>query len=164
MAWMWITLLACTDGVAVDSAASVADGCVPGPSPTLVIGTGDQAFEPMPAEVELIHGPQGGYHVFVSFEAQHLDGGAVVGSEVEGTIGGVIVATTAPWLELRCNPDTLTQQAWGTLLIYSDGQVGALTPEEIDGQPTDITATLTDATGNSATGTARTIIVDPLVE
>jgi hypothetical protein len=156
MPWSWLFLVACTPEEPVDP-------CAPGPRPTLEIGTGEQAFEPMPAALTLVHGPQGGFHVVLAFEATGLDG-ELVGGEVTGAIDGAVVATSAPWLELACNPDTDTLQAWGVLLIYSDGQAGDPTPEALDGQDTEVVATLTDAEGRSVTGVASTRIVDPLVE
>ena len=76
---------------------------------------------------------------------------------MEGTIGGEIVARTQPYLDFRCNPDTDTQQTWGTLLIYP------LTPEELDGQETVITATVTDIAGTEIAATLETTIEDPLL-
>src|SRR5687767_12105342 len=142
MVWIWLGLLACGGGD--DGGGETADGCLPGPDPTLEIGTGVQAFEPMPSEVELVHGPQGGYHVVVSFDAAYLDSSGVIAATVEGTIEDEVVAVSEPFLELRCNPDTGTLQAWNILLIYP------LTPAELDNQPTTISASLTDEAGGSA--------------
>jgi hypothetical protein len=154
--WIWLTLVGCGDDGG--GAAGTGDGCEPGSAPSVDIGTGEQAYEPMPAEVELVHGPQGGYHVVVAFDASHLDASGVIEGVVEGTIDGEVVAVSEPFFELACNPDTQTLQAWGQLLIYP------LTPLELDGQPTTITARLTDVGGAAAEGSVQTTIVDPLVD
>ncbi len=64
--------------------------------PTVVLGTGQENWEDIPPSglVQLIHGPQGGYHVFgrvrlrnftpdvyVSFRVTPEDGGALINSE-----------------------------------------------------------------------------------
>ena len=166
MAWLWIGLAACSGEGEGDAATPPGDPCLPGPSPTLEIGTGDQGYLPMPDPLEVVHGPQGGYHVVLAFEATYLDASAVVAGAVTGTLGGEVVATSQPYLELRCDPDTQTLVAWGTLLIYSNGNIAAgdLSPEELDGEPTTIVATLTDSAGAAASGSADTTLFDPLVE
>ncbi|MCA9610059.1 MAG: hypothetical protein KC619_30895 [Myxococcales bacterium] len=47
-----------------------------GAMPTVELGTGTSAFEPIPetgAELELVMGPQGGFHVFVTARIEDLD-------------------------------------------------------------------------------------------
>jgi hypothetical protein len=160
---LWIALSACSGDDADTGGTTSVGGCETGADPTLVIGTGEQAYEPMRAEVGLVHGPQGGYHVLIAFEATHLADG-LIGGQLSGTLDGEVVATSAPWLELRCNPDTDTQQVWGQLLIYSNGGLEDLQPEDLDGQPTTIKATLTDVDGTAVSASVDTVIVDPLVE
>lgn len=154
-----LLLVGCADGDPADTGdAPAVAGCDPGAEPTLVLGTGDVAFEPVIDHVELVHGPQGGYHVYLGFEATHLDTSEFALAFVEGTIGGEVVARTQPYLDLRCNPETGTQQSWGTLLIYP------LTPAELDGQETVITATVTDVTDREVSATLTTTIDDPMLE
>lgn len=105
--------------------------------------------------MELVHGPQGGFHVYIGLEATHLDTSDYALGLLEGTIGGEVVARAQPYLDLRCNPATGTQQSWGTLLIYP------LQPPELDGQETTITATVTDVAGVEVSATLTTVIEDP---
>ncbi len=154
-----LVLAACTDaepGETGDGAG--ADDCAPGPDRTLVIGTGEAAFAPVTDQVELVHGPQGGYHVYVGFDATQLDTSGFALGRIEGTIGGETIAITQPYLDFRCNPATGTLQTWGTILIYP------LTPEELDGQETVITASITDIAENVVTATLTTTIEDPTLE
>ncbi|MBA2320187.1 MAG: hypothetical protein H0V89_03440 [Deltaproteobacteria bacterium] len=158
MRWFGVAVLAGCGATKDGGTGAGASGCEPGSGPTVTIGTGERGFEPMPDEVELVHGPQGGYHVVVAFDAQLLDASEVVFGVVDGTIDGEVVATSEPYLDMRCNPDTGTLQASGVLLIYP------LTPEALADQPTRITATLTDSFGGVATGSVETTIVDPLID
>ncbi len=152
--------VACSGGDGADDAATDAvdgDGCAVGGAPTLTIGTGETAYAALGDTLELVHGPQGGYHVLIGFEATHLDTSAFAIGLVEGTIGGEIVARTAPYLDFRCNPETGTLQSWGTLLIYP------LLPEELDNEETHLTATVTDAAGLEVVAERTTVIDDPLL-
>src|SRR5689334_1921019 len=72
LGWFAIAVAGCGDPPAEDTAAPD-DGCALAGEPTLVIGTGESAFEPVEDSVELVHGPQGGYHVYVALEATHID-------------------------------------------------------------------------------------------
>jgi len=155
MAW---GAVACTAGGGDGETGAVeADGCAVGGTPSLSIGTGETAFSPLGDTLELVHGPQGGYHILIGFEATHLETSAFAIGLVEGTIGGAVVARTAPYLDFRCNPETGTQQSWGTLLIYP------LLPEELDNQETHLTATVTDAAGVEVSAERTTVIDDPLL-
>lgn len=150
---LWSLLLACSGGE-----EELGDGCAVDPAPTVAIGTGEGSFEPMPDEVVLVHGNQGGYHVTVAFDATGLDSSDTIHFLVEGTIDDEVVAVADYYAAVTCNAETASLQAWGGLLIYP------LTPPELDNQPTTISATLTDAAGAEASTTASTTIVDPLLD
>lgn len=136
--------------------------CAPGDAPVLQLGTGVEVFEPLDdgAEVELVHGPQGGFHVVVSFRATHLDtrSGRRLAGRVTGRIDGELVADTTPNLEFRCQPDASSQDALGGLLVF------ASTPEALDGQTVDIHAEVTDEAGTTTTADLTALIHDPLLE
>jgi hypothetical protein len=61
------------DTQVVDTDPLPADPCLAG-GPTLQLGTGLLAFEPIApgGDVFMTHGPQGGWHVNVSFRAEHV--------------------------------------------------------------------------------------------
>jgi hypothetical protein len=133
------------------------DPCLPGDGPTLTVGTGELAFEPVAAgdTVELVHGPQGGFHTHVGLSATFLDASATVAAVMTGSIDGEVLAESAPYLTLRCNPETHALESWGTRLIWD-----AL-PEDLDGKPITVSVTLTDAAGTTLDASVDLLIEDP---
>jgi hypothetical protein len=61
--------------LALSSWISVACSCAPPSDPELELGTGSWRFEPVEdgREVPLVRGAQGGWHVWISVRAEHLD-------------------------------------------------------------------------------------------
>jgi hypothetical protein len=152
----WLFLVAC--GSCGPGADDTSDPCDPGPEPTLELGTGE--FEHVPldpdgAVVELIHGPQGGYHVVVSLGATGLDASEPWEVDLLGTIDGVVRGQTEPFAEPRCNPDAGQLQVWGLYLVW-DAE-----PEELDGRSAHVTAVVTDAAGTRLTDEGDLTIEDP---
>jgi len=139
---MLFALLACTS-----TGDTGTDPCGLEGEPTLRIGTGEVIFEELPeGPVELIYGPQGGYHVVLALEATHfpLDEQLVAG--LSGTVDGVEVAHTQPFVTLRCNAAAGAQQAWNLFLILDEG----LLPEDVHGRDMAISARLTGSTAESS--------------
>lgn len=134
-----------------------ADPCAPGEEPALTIGTGETGFEPLPddGQLELIHGPQGGYHVVIALEARFIDSSSAVEAELEARIDGEEVGRTLPILTFRCDRVTDALYAWGSLLIFD-----AL-PEALHGQTAEVSATVRDQTGAEASAQATILIWDP---
>lgn len=130
------------------------DPCEPSASPTLEIGEGTSDYSPMGAEIPLYHGPQGGYHLVLSFRATNLDDSGPAEGHLVGTVGGLPLADVVRFLNFRCDPTNGAEEAWGALLTYD-----AL-PEELDGQKTTIAATVTDASGTVATASVVVTIMD----
>lgn len=152
--WLWLI------GCAASGDGTLAgDPCVPGDEATLELGTGETAFEPVEAGgfVELVHGPQGGFHTYVGFAATGLDASSQWTAEIEGTLGGELLAESAPFLTMRCDHAEGRLEAWGTQLIW-DAQ-----PEDLDGQPITVTAWVTDASGLTLSDTIDLVIEDPLL-
>jgi len=132
--------------------------CQPGPNPTLAIGTGETSFlalDPTAPTFEIVHGPQGGYHVLVGLEATALDRSDLLGAVLKGTIDSVVMGETQPWIKLRCNGQTETEQSWNNRLIW-DAQ-----PEDLDGRTAHIEATLTDPRGKSVSASVDALLYDP---
>lgn len=142
-------------------AATEGDPCTPDAARAqLSLGKGEVAYEPMDAgdgSIELIHGPQGGYHITLALEGRFLDSSEPSVAEIVGSIEGEQLARSVPYVEWRCNPEAGALQAWNLLLIY-DAQ-----PEELDGQLTQVQATLTDAAGTVVDASAEVQIHDPLL-
>ena len=128
---MILLALACTRST-TDSAA---DGCALGPEPALTIGAGEVGYEELPdGPVELIHGPQGGYHVVLALDAVHFPLDEQLTAVLSGTVAGEEIAHTEPFVTLRCNPASGTQQAWNLFLIL-DTDLG---PEAAHGQAMEV--------------------------
>lgn len=142
------------------SKGALGDPCLPSDDPTLALGTGETTFVPLVDgdAVELVHGPQGGYHTYVGFAATGLDGSAAWTADVVGWLDGAIRATSAPLVVFRCDHAEGRLESAGALLVW-DGQ-----PEELDGQPITVEATLTDARDVQIDATIDLVIHDPLLE
>jgi hypothetical protein len=154
-----LLLLACaTDEPWGDTAA--ASGCEAAEDPSLSIGKGELSYVDMSEgdTIELVHGPQGGFHVVVALEASHLDSSDTWQAELRGFLAAELRATSTPYVEMRCNPDTGTLQAWGFLLIWD-----AL-PEDLDRQVVRIEADVVDAAGTSISSATDVIICDPTLD
>lgn len=134
------------------------DPCEANPEHTeLTIGVGEYAYEAVEdgATVELIHGPQGGYHIVLALRGRWFDLSSESTAVLEGTIGGEARAVSYPYVNWRCGGDAV--EAPGLLLIYD------AVPEDLDEQDTHVTATVTDPQGNSATAELDLHIADPLI-
>ena len=135
-------------------------GCEPGGDATLSVGLGLDGYAPIAngEEVPFVYGAQGGYHVELGLEATHLDAEDFVTGSFEGRIDGEVVATAKPWLSFRCDPETETQQSWGTLLIF-DAQ-----PPELHRVDAEIDAEVTDASGVVVRAEITIHLIDPMAE
>lgn len=150
-----LALAACTDG------APEIDPCEVGGEPWLELATGEIAVEPLTDEpLELIHGPQGGYHVILAVEAGHFDASTWVYSVLEGHVDGELVAHTEPFVTLRCNADAGAQQGWNLFLILEEG----VEPEAVHGATMQVTAELIDQQDNTASATATVDVWDPALD
>lgn len=160
---MWILLANMLMGC-VDSAGSggdTADPCAPGSSPEAILGQGEFAFLPVDDgenRIELVHGPQGGFHITLALEARYLDASTPWLLDLVGSIDGVERGATRPYVEMRCNPAEAVLQGWGALLIW-DAQ-----PEDLHEQVADVEATITDSTGTVISAVESYTIFDPVLE
>ena len=97
------------------------DPCKPGKEPTLEIGTGADVFEPLQSTTELVHGPQGGYHLLIAMRVTHMLGSEFMGGEVTGSIDGVQLADERPWLDFTCTTETESLESAGHFLTTTPG-------------------------------------------
>lgn len=133
-------------------------GCLAGREPSLELGTGERGYVPLDEvdnSLELIHGPQGGFHLLVGLQARHIATERDLEGSITGRIDGAVIATSEPFVTFRCNGPLDALQAWNILLIY-DAQ-----PEDLDGKQTFIEAELVDADGETLRATTEVAIYDP---
>lgn len=140
--------------------ATADPGCVEDPEPVLHIGTGELAYQALDGDgdpIELVHGPQGGFHVVLALEAEGAEATDEWVAEMRGYLDEVQLARAVPYVAMQCNPETDTLQAWGFLLVW-DAQ-----PEELDGQRVLIEVDTEDSRGVPLSAAAEFTIEDPLV-
>lgn len=131
-------------------------GCPPAPAgcepsdvaPTLELGKGETGYDAMgdgDGTIEVINGPQGGYHVEIGLEATGLDDSERWAVVLSGTADD-FEASSSPYVTMRCNNETGTLQSWGHLLIW-DLDLTIEDGTDLDGLVADIHGTATDAAG-----------------
>ena len=136
------------------------DPCLPGEDADILLGIGEFAFEEIGEEavVELVRGPQGGYHVALAIEARFLDPSTTWDLSLLGEVEGELLGETHPYLAMRCNTGAGALQGWGALLIF-DAQ-----PEDLHEKWVDVSAEVIDASGTSLSTETSLFIVDPWLE
>lgn len=152
---MLLWLLACAPE---EEEVLTQDPCAPGEPATLEIGKGERSYAPMESDdgvVQLVHGPQGGFHVVISLRATYLDDSRPVVVHMTGEVEGEKVADVMSYLTFRCNGTDRVLEAWGALLLFD------ATPEELDGRELLISATAMDAVGTVVTASTTALIIDP---
>lgn len=141
-------------------AGCLRETCKPGTDPTLEIGTGERGFQPLGHDptMEIVHGPQGGYHAAIALDATYLDASDLMLGVFEGTVDGEVVGHTEPWLQMRCNPRTASLQAWNALLVW-DAE-----PEELHGKAATVDVTVRDTRGVEVSDSVDVRLHDPNLE
>lgn len=111
--WLW--LAACRNDD---------DPCVPGGTPTLELGDGRDKYTDVEdgAEVDLVHGPQGGTHLELGVAGAHLPGRRQIGvtwadAVVTGTVDGTAVAESTLYLGFRCDRADERMESWNNILV-----------------------------------------------
>ena len=130
--------------------------------PTLEVGTGQSAWEPLVdgAPVELIHGPQGGYHLFARIREQRLGGDVQVTFRVTPAEGGEPINDPADRIRLLEGRGLLrTAQGWETssaLLVILSRIQG---PSEVVGRRFVLEANVAPTGSSAPTSVRRTITI-----
>lgn len=139
---------------------SACGGCSPNARSRVTIGTGEQDFVPLDEEAptwDLVHGPQGGWHVLVGLQATGLNATEIVVSEMVGTLNGEEVARNdSAWLTFRCDAEVNRLESWNTFLIL---RVEDHCP--LDGQDLTVDVAVEDTRGRTATDQITATIRDP---
>lgn len=149
----WMSCTACTALPAASDAAIDVDETA-----SLEIGTGLEAYEALPDEaptLEIVHGPQGGYHVYLSMR--------VTGLEPDTLLWRVVRARDAyvfANLELSARPGTF-RPSEGALERVGDWVVLAVTsPADVTMDELRVEARVTSRAGATATAMRLVRVVD----
>ena len=137
--------------------------CKSGGEPFLEIGQGDTLFatlEPEGTVMDLVYGPQGGYHLTMALRGGYFDATSFMGVTLIGSIEGENQAETNHWLNMECGSDKAYLEATNTLLIFNDG----LTPEALQGKEVEVEATLVDYRGVRVKDTVNVLISEVLID
>ena len=128
--------------------------------PTLELGTGQSSWESLPegARVELIHGPQGGYHLFARFRERELGGDVRVTFRVVPVDGGEAINDPTDRIRVLEGRGLIrTAQGWESASALLVILVRVQAPSEVVGRSFVLEANLTH-TGSGATATIRRTI------
>jgi hypothetical protein len=123
---------------------------------SLMLGNGEAGFLDSDA-VELVYGPQGGYHIVLGLRATFIDATGELSATINGTVDGQVLGTCSPSLTMSCNSSTRSLETSGILLIWDPGVL----PEDIEGKTATVEVTLTDAAGQTHTATRDFLITAP---
>jgi hypothetical protein len=165
-------LLACAGSGCSDPGVTPADAAVDVPrydsttivDPTLDLATGQSSWEPLSdgSPIELIHGPQGGYHLFARLREQQLGGDVQVTFSVTPAEGGAPTNDPTDRIRLREGRGLLrTSQGWETSSALLVILVTVRAPAEVVGRRFVLEATVSPTgSGSSATVRRAITIVD----
>jgi len=145
------------------TASACRSDCHPKASPRLDVGTGELGYQPLDPDApayDLVHGPQGGWHVLIGLDAAGLDATQVIVAEMIGRIDDQVVAANEnTWLTFTCEPAPDGGESLQTANIFLIFDV-----EDhcgLDGQILDVQVTLPDSSGDPLVGTTSAEILDP---
>lgn len=150
----------CSPGPSPSDAATPGDAPIVDPS--LDLGTGQSAWEPIADgdPVELIHGPQGGYHVFARIREERLGGDIQVTFRVTPAEGGSPINDPSDRIHLIEGRGLIrTAQGWetSTALLVILTQVRA--PSDVVGRRLVLEANVAQNGSTAPTTVRRTIVV-----
>lgn len=130
--------------------------------PTLDLGTGQSAWEPLAdgSNVELIHGPQGGYHLFARIRQQQLGADVQVTFNVTPVAGGAPVNDPTDRIRLLEGRGLVrTSQGWETSSALLVILVTIRAPAEVVGRRFTLEATVSPTGSGSSATVRRTITI-----
>lgn len=171
---MWIfALLACTDDTTGDADADdtgLAGGCFSRPA-SVEVGGGALAFEPVAegAELTMVHGPQGGWHVLASARFTGVNPIVSIHYTIAaGSAEGPIVADNTYRVQIvqdvECGGYYPGMYGYLDVRALLDGERDT-PPELLAGEPLFLTLATTDLEGRVATDTLTGVAgLDPMDE
>jgi hypothetical protein len=128
--------------------------------PMLDLATGQSSWEALTdnSTIELIHGPQGGYHLFARLREQQLGGDVQVSFSVTPAGGGAPINDPSDRIRLLDGRGLLrTAQGWETSSALLVILVRTRGPEDVVGRRFVLEAVVTP-TGSSSSATVRRIV------
>lgn len=132
------------------------EACSPGGgTPTFNVGNGEAGYVDT-AELELVYGAQGGYHVVLGMQASFIDASSDLRADISGSIDSEMLASSSSSVVLRCNSSNESLETSGILLIFDAGVM----PEDLEGNVVTVGVTLTDASGE-VHETSREFMISP---
>ena len=163
-------LISCANNGTSSSSSNQFQACSAGPSPSIEVGHGELRFETFDqaenTPVELIHGPQGGYHSTIAVRAAHLDPDRSYIIDLVGVIDGLELGGGTPLAQFRCNYAAEAQEFKGGLLVWDS------VPEELHDKRATVNVYVIDPSKETSDGqpvivaqdTAEYTIWDPALE
>lgn len=154
LAWALGGLLGCAEGST--------DPCESEIAPTLEVGTGEVAFEPLETggELRFIAGPQGGYHVFVSLIATGITPGTGSLAEPDDPVVTVDLSSSDKALSTFVDrrrpfaPSGEGLELVGQLVVLDHPE-----PPVFDGEPAALGAVVEDRCGRMVSDTVEVTLV-----
>lgn len=148
------------DGGSVDTGNA---GCPPGVSAE--IGTGTEGFEPIPegGTLEIVRGPQGGYHLLGAFRGCGLtEGSLILRFEAVETESGDVVTDVTYTRQSRPDGSCCLYVAdlYGYLSLPGTGYYGD-PAQALDGKRLAITMTVSDPEGVEVSATRVVLVMAP---
>jgi len=135
-----------------------ADGCLPDAGePSLVVGKGLHEYRDIDdggRSSELIHGPQGGFHIDLALEARHLDASDAWSATLTGYLHDEVMAVARPYLWATCDEQADALRTWGVRLIWNT------VPEELDDQLVDVDVEVTDPAGTTLSARVDDLLIE----
>ncbi len=162
--WLWLVALAlagCADAGGATDAGGDPDGYAPGTDPHVVLGTGGSAFVDIPpsgATLELVHGPQGGWHLEVSARLYGLTiDGLLLGyrTERDGTVVSMPTEYTLERFRVVPEGDHYLRAGDRVIFDIADGS-------EVVGATVDVIVTATPTDGDPVTDRRTVTVVDEI--
>lgn len=133
-------------------------GCLPGEGePELVVGKGLDEYVDIDEggrSSELVHGPQGGFHIDLALQARHLDSSDAWSATLVGWLDEQVAATARPYLWATCDEQADALRTWGVRLIWN------AVPEELDDRLVDVDVEVTDPAGTTLTARVEDLLIE----
>ncbi len=121
---------------------------------SLEIGDGAGGFSPA-TEVDLVYGPQGGYHIVVGLKLEGFEATSPLEARLEGRIDGVRLGSGSLSIGLQCDETEQALLASGLLLVWD------ATPEQVGNRDVEVFVRVTNGDGDAIENVTMLYVNDP---